>query len=246
MHAFYGRAISLLAVMTVSSTALANFTAEEQDNFTLIYGDSNLVGFGAPSVDGNTVEYFPEGMGVSTTMPYDADEKITATKYWSTSITVLPSDGIDFTSLSFMEQGEFGSNNSDNEYNIEARLFISSLSNPDDWQFLGLGENFESNSSGDWEISGSTDLGDYSDGFVLNIQNILTICSYPMDVIQPIPSMFGTDGFTPPTLNLDENFLSKNYIGIEIETAVIPLPASFWMFSSALGLMFSLVRKDAS
>lgn len=208
---------------SVSQAAWVNIGG---DNFDISYDDAVINEFGTPTIINNTIVFTPNDMVVERGLP----------ESWTTSVIVTPHEGVELANLQITEQGDYArliSTTGVDSYLINTNLYLRDLQNPNSTLTTHTAtESFgESNLAffENWTLNDAFDIADYSDGFLLTIQNTLW-------------------AFTPGAVFSDaEILLYKKYVGIDLGrglvTNPIPVPAASWLFLSAIGGLMVVRRK---
>lgn len=184
---------------------------------------------------------------------------IDAVNTWSTHIGIVPKEGFDIDMLTLTESGSYSyEQNVDDgkgNFSVTTRLIVRDMDSKRkyDYDFFKFNESFtktDTVESGDWSLSEFVDLADFTDGFWLTLKNTLRV-----DAKRPYKrysynrsyrngwgsSKHGKKGKDNNRWqsSSDKLYLDKEFVSIEFsgKNAVVPVPAAFWLFLSACGLL---------
>lgn len=238
-------ATALLSAV-ISVQANATFVTIAGENFDITYDDQALGAFGAPRILGDTVVFTPGEFLLDSNQSFFVPTQGSVGTS-TVSFVVNPKGDFDIASLGLTERGDYSVDNTaasfnrppdfpglgipdpdpvETDFSVSTRLFVSSLTKPnDDFAFFEAGTEFSDAGPTNlalWQFSQSFNVSDFSTGFLLTVQNTLNI-----------ENVFAGSAF-----------IQKKYVGIELSGTEVPVPASFILFGSALGLMV-VARKSA-
>ena len=223
-------AIAVSSGLLSSISSHAAWVTVTGANFDISYDSAAVGAYGTPLILGNTIVFTPSEMYTN----FDTlSEEVNS---WTTSILVNPRNNFLPTTLTLGEHGDYSFESFSSsfplpqgalaEFWVDARLFVSSSSNPiGNLEFLKSSYAFsetEQTNLGLWSFEETFSIADYSDGFLLTIQNTLDFEN-----------------------NEGEAFIQKKFVGVElVSTVETPVPGALWLMGSALISLGAYRRKS--
>ena len=229
------------AFFVATSSAYAAIVTQEYDTFFLQYDDTAVADYGTPIVGGSTVFFLPTDMSIEA--PVNFHDAVSEGP-WTTSFGIIAKEGYSVNGLTFAEQGDYSYTQPDtvtgveDDYSVEARLFVRDAFNPLNNSFLTFDHSFgesENTQLAFWGHEENYDVSNFSAGMWVTVQNTLLLTNnQPTDP----NNFFG---------NMPGMFLQKKFVGFEFDivpdTPQVPVPAAAWLFGSALLGLTSLRRR---